>query len=310
MNTQTSATGPAATRAVETPSGKGSGDENFPVGSILIAPKLRPHVACFYSFARGADDIADNGALAPEDKLRRLDAFRQTLKGETPPEGKVAPAERLRVSLAETDVPIQHGLDLLDAFSRDAVKPRTADWADLMDYCRLSASPVGRYLLDLHGEDRAGWPASDALCSALQVLNHLQDCAKDYRELDRVYLPADWLAAEGVTLQDLAAPAATAGLRQVLNRCLEATEALLRQADELAPFLRNTRLALESAAITRLAWKLSGRLWRQDPVAQRVALSRPALAGQAVTGALHELLRRGLPGGRRPTPAGEGGQAP
>lgn len=298
------------TPAVETPSGKGSGDENFPVGSILIAPKLRPHVACFYSFARGADDIADNGTLAPEDKLRRLDAFRQTLKGETPPEGKVVPAERLRLSLAETDVPIQHGLDLLDAFSRDAVKPRTADWADLMDYCRLSASPVGRYLLDLHGEDRAGWQASDALCSALQVLNHLQDCAKDYRELDRVYLPADWLAAEGASLQDLAAPAATAGLRQVLNRCLEATEALLRQADELAPFLRNTRLALESAAITRLAWKLSSRLWRQDPVAQRVALSRPALAGQAVTGALHELLRRGLPGGRRPTPAGEGGQAP
>lgn len=298
------------TSAVETPSGKGSGDENFPVGSILIAPKLRPHVACFYAFARGADDIADNGALAPEDKLRRLEAFRQTLKGETPPEGKVAPAERLRISLAETEVPIQHGLDLLDAFSRDAVKPRTADWADLLDYCRLSANPVGRYLLDLHGEDRAGWPASDALCSALQVLNHLQDCAKDYRELDRVYLPADWLAAEGATLQDLTAPAATAGLRRVLNRCLEATEGLLRQADQLAPNLRDTRLALESAAITRLAWRLSGRLWRQDPVARRVAFGRPALAGHALAGALQELLRRGLPGGRRPAPAGESGRAP
>ena len=300
----------AETSSVETPSGKGSDRENFPVGSILIARRLRPHVATFYAFARAADDIADNPALAPEDKLRRLAAFGTTLKGETPPEGKVAKAERLRLSLAETDVPIRHGLDLLEAFSRDAVKPRTADWADLMSYCEVSANPVGRYLLDLHGEDHAGWPASDALCSALQVLNHLQDCAKDYRQMDRVYLPANWLTEEGASLDDLTATAATPGLRRVLDRCLEATEALLRHADELAPSLKDTRLALESAAITRLAWKLCARLWRQDPVALRVELSRPALAGQAAVGAARELLRRRLPGGHRPTSAGESRHAP
>ncbi|WP_235830053.1 squalene synthase HpnC [Algihabitans albus] len=310
MDAETSNKMAAGRSSVETPSGKGSDAENFPVGSILIARRLRPHVATFYAFARAADDIADNPALEPEDKLRRLAAFATTLKGETPPDGKVAKAERLRRSLAETNVPIQHGLDLLEAFSRDAVKPRTADWADLMSYCEVSANPVGRYLLDLHGEDRAGWPASDALCSALQVLNHLQDCAKDYRQLDRVYLPADWLAAEGASLDDLTKAEATPGLRRVLDRCLEATDALLRRADQLAPNLKDTRLALESASITRLAWKLSARLWRQDPIAQRVELSRPALAGQAVAGAARELLRRSLPGSHRPAPAGESRRAP
>ena len=300
----------AKTASVETPSGKGSGAENFPVGSILIARRLRPHVATFYAFARAADDIADNPDLEPQDKLRRLQAFGTTLKGETPPEGKVAKAEQLRRSLAETEVPIQHGLDLLEAFSRDAVKPRTADWTDLMSYCEVSANPVGRYLLDLHGEDRAGWPASDALCSALQVLNHLQDCAKDYRQMDRVYLPADWLADEGASLDDLTGTTATPGLRRVLDRCLQATDSLLRRADELAPNLKSARLALESAAITRLAWRLSARLWRQDPVAQRVELSRPALAGQATVGAARELLRRSLPGGHRPATADGSRRAP
>jgi squalene synthase HpnC len=297
-----------AVSAVETPSGKGSDGENFPVGSILLAPRLRPHVMAYYAFARAADDIADNGALAPEDKLRRLDAFRITLKGDTPPEGAVSKAARLRESMLETGVPLEHGLDLLDAFSRDAVKARTDDWDDLMAYCAVSANPVGRFLLDLHGEDRAGWPASDALCSALQVLNHLQDCAKDYAQLDRVYLPADWMASEGATLDDLRNRAATPGLRRVLDRCLAATDTLLARADRLAPHLRDTRLALESAAIVRLAWALSRRLKRQDPLAVRVELSRPALAATAAAGALGELLGRGLPGRRRAgLPAAEGG---
>ena len=88
-----------------------------------------------------------------------------------------------------------HALDLLDAFRRDVTKPRYANWDELMDYCRYSAAPVGRFVLDVHGESRATWPASDALCAALQVINHLQDCGKDRRELDRVYVPQDALAA-------------------------------------------------------------------------------------------------------------------
>ena len=89
-----------------------------------------------------------------------------------------------------------------EAFRRDVTKLRYADWGELMDYCRYSAMPVGRYVLDVHGETRATWPLTDALCAALQIINHLQDCAKDYRALDRVYLPLDTMAAQGATPED------------------------------------------------------------------------------------------------------------
>ena len=184
------------TPGLETPSGKNAKSENFPVGSWLLPAALRPHVAAFYAFARAGDDIADNPALAPEDKIARLTAFGDALaEGEGDPR-LFAKAHALRRSLAETGVPARHGLDLLEAFKQDAVKSRYRSWGDLIAYCNLSAAPVGRYLLDLHGESRDGWPASDALCNALQVLNHLQDCQEDHREMDRVYLPLEWLEAQ------------------------------------------------------------------------------------------------------------------
>ena len=102
----------------------------------------------------------------------------------------------MRASLAATGMTPVHCLDLLEAFRLDATKRRYRDWDDLLAYCRLSAMPVGRQVLDLHGEPRTTWAFSDPLCASLQVLNHLQDCAEDHRLLDRVYLPQDLLAAE------------------------------------------------------------------------------------------------------------------
>ena len=194
--------------AVEHRSGKGAGDENFPVASWLIAAKLRPHVMAFYRFARTADDIADAPNLSPHEKLARLDHMAEGLEGEAGNDVTVA----LRHSLHETGVSAVHCHQLLDAFRQDAVKSRYASWAELMDYCALSAAPVGRFMLDLHGQSKATWTASDALCAALQVINHLQDCGDDYRQLDRVYLPEDWMAAEGAEVADLAPPPGGEGL--------------------------------------------------------------------------------------------------
>ena len=112
-------------------------------------------------------------------------------------------AHRMRASLAATGVASRHCLDLIAAFKQDATKGRYDDWDDLMGYCILSAAPVGRYLLDLHGGSRDGYGSSDALCMALQVINHLQDCQDDYRQLDRVYLPGDWMAEAGAEATDL-----------------------------------------------------------------------------------------------------------
>ena len=259
--------------SVETPSGKWRSSENFPVGSFLIRHGLRAHVHAFYRFARNADDIADNPALTADDKIARLDRMAAILDG-APGEDSPA-AGAMRESLIETGITAQHCHDVLHAFRLDAVKLRYRDWNDLMGYCRYSASPVGRQLLDLHGESRATWPASDALCSALQVLNHLQDCADDHRRLDRVYLPLEDLAAEGTGIEALAARVSSPGLRRVLDRLLDRTAELIEQARGLPPLVASRGLRWESAVIVGLAGRLLRRLRHADPVATRVALSKP-----------------------------------
>ena len=284
MSTFASQTSLAATEELETPSGKGRGDENFPVGSFLIRKELRPHVHAFYRFARNADDIADNNLLSADDKLRRLGRMGEILDGAAGDDSPAATA--MRRSLAETGTTAQHCHDVLRAFRLDATKLRYRDWDDLMEYCRYSASPVGRQLLDLHGENRAAWPSSDALCSALQVLNHLQDCSADYRDLDRVYLPLDLLGEAGIAVEELSAPAASAGLRQVLDRLLDATDRLIDTAGQLPGRVAARGLRWESATIVGLARRLSRRLRRGDPLATRVALSKGDFAAALVAGVL------------------------
>ena len=267
----TLAAGSPEIATVETPSGKGRGGENFPVGSWLIRRELRPHVHAFYRFARNADDIADNPELAPEDKLRRLDRMADVLEGA--PGGGSPAAAAMRASLAETGTTSVHCHDLLKAFRLDAIKSRYRDWDDLMDYCRYSAAPVGRQLLDLHGEGRETWPPSDALCAALQVLNHLQDCALDYRALDRVYVPLDALGRAGLRAEVLAEPAARPPFRQVLDELVDRTEALILAAHDLPGRVNARGLRWESAVIVALAGRLAQRLRRGDPLAGRVKLS-------------------------------------
>ena len=248
--------------------------------------------ATFYGFARAIDDIADNPQLAPDDKIARLDGFAAALTGNAAGPG-FEKAERLRESLAATGVTAQHGLDLIAAFKLDAVKLRYADWRDLIEgYCMLSAAPVGRYLLDLHGEARSGYRASDALCNALQVLNHLQDCQDDYRQLDRVYLPQDWLAAAHSKVEDLDAPAANAGMRRVIDQCLDGSDELIATARTLPGQLRSRRLAMESAVIVRIAERLSRLLRRRDPLAGRVKLSGLQFFGCGIGGVASALLGR------------------
>ena len=267
---------------IATPSGKNKGTENFPVGSALIRRDLRPHVHAYYRWARMADDIADNPALAPEDKVARLDLMEAVLKD--PARRDVPVAAEMRESLQATRVPEVDCTDLLIAFRADATKLRYDDWADLMTYCRYSASPVGRYLLDVHGEDPAGKHYSDALCDALQVINHLQDCKADYLEMNRVYVPVDHLKAEGIGVEALAEPATSPALRRVLDRLLDETDELMKRARKLPSALRDTRLRCESATIVRLADTLIHHLRRRDPLAERVKLTKPGMAWCAIQG--------------------------
>jgi hydroxysqualene synthase len=265
---------------VEAWSGKDRGDENFPVGSMLIRRDLRAHVHAFYAFARNADDIADSPVLTVADKLARLDAMEDVLLGR---HGSHSPsAARLRASLAETGVSSLHATDLLIAFRCDATKRRYANWDELFDYCRYSAMPVGRHVLALHEEDRATWQPSDALCTSLQVLNHLQDGAKDLAALDRCYLPEDLLAESGASVADLRGARATPGLRRVFDRLLTRVEALNDMAAGLPRSVRSRRLRLETAVIVGLARRLTQRLRRGDPVATRVRLTKRDAVGSVL----------------------------
>jgi hydroxysqualene synthase len=263
------------TSSIETPSGKDEAYENFPVGSWLLPAGLRPHVAIFYAFARAADDIADDGALTPEEKVSRLDGFEAAVLGTERQDPALAKAHCMRESLAVTGVTARHCTDLLAAFKQDATKTRYADWDDLMGYCILSAAPVGRYLVDLHGGSRHGYGPSDALCVALQVINHVQDCQDDYRSLDRVYLPLDWMERDGARVEDLDRSRCPASLRAVIDSTLAATQTLLVEAAPLPEGLGSRRLAMESAVILAIANRLTALLGRQDPLARRVVLSKP-----------------------------------
>jgi len=270
---------PAAGDA-ESWSGKDRGDENFPVGSWLIRAALRPHIHAFYAFARNADDIADSPEFSPAQKIARLDIMEAVLTG-IQPEGAPS-ATRLRDSLAETGISAIHARELLVAFRQDATKTRYESWDALMDYCRYSAAPVGRYVLDLHGESRDTWVPSDALCASLQVLNHLQDCAGDLRALDRCYIPQDMLARHGAATDDIARGKSTPALRAVLNEMLTLTDALNREAAALPGLVKARRLRVETGVITNLARRLTTLLRHGDPVATRVKLQKTDFAAAAL----------------------------
>ncbi len=276
--------------ATEARSGKTHRDENFPVASHFIAARHRGPILAFYRFVRAADDIADHPRLRPEQKLAMLDQLDDALTGRGPSDPE---AEPLKQTLAERGLSPRHALDLLDAFRMDAKKLRYADWRELMHYCSLSAMPVGRYVLDVHGEKpQTTWPASDAICAALQVINHLQDCADDYRNLDRVYLPLDVLAENGARVEELSASEASPGLKAAIAALAERSLGLLNDGAALADLVADTRLSCEIAAIRRLALALAKGLRHRDPLSEKVHHGKASFAFIALLAAGGALARR------------------
>jgi squalene synthase HpnC len=270
-------------------SGKGHRNENFPVASFLIHPRHRSAILAFYNFVRTADDIADHAALAPQEKLDLLDRLDAGLVGENDDD---AVAIRLRDALAERALSPRHAQDLLAAFKLDVTKLRYRDWDDLISYCSLSAMPVGRFVLDVHGESRSTWPANDALCAALQIINHLQDCKDDCRDLDRVYIPLDLLAAHGIGVEALGAPRASPALLAALHSLAERTERLLSDSDAFPLLINDRRLALEVSVINTLAHRLTRLLTARDPLSERVQLATPAVVGLTLLGMFRGASRR------------------
>ena len=283
------------TRASELRSGKTHRDENFPVASWIIHPRHRAVIMAFYNFVRTADDIADHATLGADEKLAHLDLLEAELlgKGDSQPE-----AVALRQALADRAMPPRHALDLLTAFKMDVTKLRYANWDELIHYCRYSAMPVGRFVLDVHGESTSTWPANDALCAALQINNHLQDCGKDFRDLNRVYLPRDALAVAGASVEQLGEARAAPALLQCLQSLAVRNEALLNEGRNLAADVRDFRLGLEIAVIQSFADRIVRLLKVRDPLSERVHLNPVELLLFSFGGMAGETIRR--LSGRRP----------
>jgi phytoene synthase len=250
------------------PPSRGPTTENFPTASLLLAKPVRARVLAFYRFVRLADDIADSAGLPPDEKLRRLGALEAALDD---PATAIPEAAALRAQGAG----LAEARTMLSAFRQDATQRRYPDWPALLAYCDRSANPVGRFLLAVHGEAEAAAPAADALCTALQILNHLQDLGPDRERLDRIYLPEPWLALAGGEARFFADADAR---RPVLDAALDRCEALLDAAASLPRALASPRLRLQAAMTLGLARRLLARLRSADPVTTRVALTKTDFA--------------------------------
>ncbi|MDO9360800.1 MAG: squalene synthase HpnC [Polaromonas sp.] len=213
--------------------------ENFPVASLLCPPRLRPAITAIYWFARTADDIADEGDARPAQRLQDLAAFRDDLF--TTAEGRPASSRwpdvfsALQPVIAEFDLPVALLADLLSAFEQDVVKQRYATDAELLDYCRRSADPVGRLLLHLygvHGEESLA--QSDNICSALQLINFWQDLSVDIPR-GRIYLPRALWAAHGVDEAQLMGLEVNPGTTSLIADCARAARARMLKGSELPP---------------------------------------------------------------------------
>lgn len=224
--------------------------ENFPVASVLLPARLRAPVEAIYHFAREADDIADEGDALAHARIAALD--QRLLELDRIERGEVAelPLYRdLAVQVAAHRLPLQPLRDLLDAFRQDVTKTRYADFGELMQYCRRSANPIGRLLLHLYGEAAPRSLAmSDGICSALQLINFLQDVDSDYHDRGRVYIPQDEMARFGICDQDIASRLASPGWRRLMNFQRDRARRLLQAGAPLGRVLRG-RIGLELRAI-------------------------------------------------------------
>jgi phytoene synthase len=253
--------------------------ENFPVASLLLPRYMRPHIAAIYAFARVADDIADEGEAPPADRLAGLDAWRARLRAAALGQPGVDDGAHSQVFLAlshtmrERHLPLGLFEDLLSAFAQDVTTTRYATWADLLDYCRRSANPVGRLVLRVAGHrEEALERSSDALCTALQLTNFWQDLAADWGK-GRLYVPVEEARACGAGVGDFDPGALSAEWRAALARVVARTHALFDEGRAVCDGV-DGRLRLE----LRLTW-LGGRavLDRAAAECSKPNPSRPSL---------------------------------
>jgi phytoene synthase len=248
--------------------------ENFPVASILMPRRLRKPVAAIYHFSRAADDIADEGELPNEERLQQLDAFRAELDRIGNDETPTTPLfQNLAAEIRQHALPLIPHYDLLDAFSQDVVKKRYGTYAELLDYCRRSANPIGCLLLHLYGEATpVNLSYSDAICSSLQLINFWQDVAKDYA-IGRIYLPLDEMARFDVSETQIKQGICDEKFQKLMKFQVDRARTLMLQGAPLGSILSG-RIGLEMRMIIAGGLRILDKL---EAVDYDMFRSRPVL---------------------------------
>lgn len=238
--------------------------ENFPVASIILPPRLREPVTWIYRFAREADDIADEGDSSPQERLVALDERKADLdrieRGEVP---RLHLYRGVAATIRAHRLPIHLFRDLLDAFTQDVTTKRYATFADVLDYCRRSANPVGRLLLHLAGEfAERSRQYSDRICSSLQLINFLQDIEIDYRK-NRIYLPEDEMKRFGIDEARIAGGDVSGPWREFMHVQIARARAMLLEGAPLGRVLKG-RFGLELRLIVSGGERILDKLARID----------------------------------------------
>lgn len=261
-------------------SGKSFKDENFPVASFFIGSRMKKLVRNFYFFARTADDISDHIHLIPNEKLKILNFFDKSIKDQVKTEIEVI--NKLLERFNEFKFTKKYSRQLLVAFKLDAKKKRYKNWKELVFYCKYSANPVGRFFIDLTYLTKKKklckrsdvLKSSDGLCTALQIINHLQDCKKDYELLDRVYLPISLFTKYSINLSELTNDYSSSEFEKLKQEVILNVEKILDKSYEGIRKINIWSLRKETLIIYRIAKKLCLLLKKEDPLKKNVKLSR------------------------------------
>lgn len=258
-------------------------DENFPVASFLFSKNTQKVVTAYYDFARYCDDVADNPALTSKQKLERLDAAENALFYEKEAK-KNKQAAHLRKVFLKENLSFSLATDLLKAFRQDSEGFFYQTWGQLIDYCKNSAAPVGRFMLAINNENPSTYLPADALCAALQIVNHIQDAKYDFQILKRVYIPADLWKAFNLSVPVLKQDKSPDAFRKLIEEMLKRVKGLLKDAEVLPCIVNNLRLRLVLCIIFSLTNIMICKIVRGDVLASQIKLSKFDWAKAVVIG--------------------------
>lgn len=249
---------------------KTQAEENFPVASLLFSHQNRVLISHYYDFARTCDDIADNPQLSEKEKKKQLDNAEKSLFGK----GNMQPAQVLRQDFLKEKFDFSLATDLLFAFRQDAENKRYKTWTQLLEYCKYSAEPVGRFILALHDENPSTYLPSSALCTVLQLTNHIQDLRSDLLELNRNYLPEELIKKYKISPKSLSVGKSSKNLQKLINDVLNRCRKLLKDARVLPSIVKSKRLKFYICIVLALTDILINKLYNKDAMESKIALSK------------------------------------